>query len=690
MDGHPLIALDQSPAFGIDDQEPVLTSRRRLEALVRRVPIRWRIVSIAVVNSAIVMILAGLIWSGANVLSSAWNELRRVRESDALLAAVGTDAGRLQSLIHQYINEQQPEIFAEILRRREAVLGTLKARASIDPLLSNAVPDLTAITERFLTGFEDLRTLQATITRTYEEELLAPARQMSGLYGIIESATGSKDALIFPALDKSRERFTAMLVAVNAYYLSLAPDTVEEARTNIGGIESAIPVMEDLADNDLQRSALQALRRQAAMLHHGLDNLSGLFAKQASLLRTEIDANQAAMTATIDAMSSRMREREQDAQTEFDRSLANIYRVVAIVAVFFLSAMLLGAIVVTRSIRRPLLRLMTSMNEITLGQYSSPIHGTIAKDEIGDMARAVEIFRENAIAKDRADDDLRAAKEHAEQALAELRDAQTSLIEAEKLAALGGLVAGIAHEVNNPVGISLTVASSFARRCEQFSEELRQPPLRRSRLDEFIATSHAAANQLVANLQRAGELIQSFKQVAVDRSLAERRKFDLAEATEQIVASLRPALRKLPLLLIVDVRPGIAMDSYPGSYGQVLTNLFLNALVHAFPDEQAGTLTLRARELNANDVEITVTDDGVGMTEAVKAQAFDPFFTTRRDRGGTGLGLHIVYNLITGSLGGRITVDSAPGRGTTFRIVVPRLARNETTPTTDRASVQSG
>ena len=265
-----------------------------------------------------------------------------------------------------------------------------------------------------------------------------------------------------------------------------------------------------------------------------------------------------------------------------------------------------------------------------------------------------------------------------------------SLIEAEKLAALGGLVAGIAHEVNNPVGISLTVASSFARRCELFSEELRQPPLRRSRLDEFIATSHAAANQLVANLQRAGELIQSFKQVAVDRSLAERRKFDLAEATEQIVASLRPALRKLPLLLIVDVRPGIAMDSYPGSYGQVLTNLFLNALVHAFPDQQAGTLTLRARELNANDVEITVTDDGAGMTEAVKAQAFDPFFTTRRDRGGTGLGLHIVYNLITGSLGGRITVNSAPGRGTTFRIVIPRQARDETTPTTDRASVQSG
>jgi signal transduction histidine kinase len=218
-----------------------------------------------------------------------------------------------------------------------------------------------------------------------------------------------------------------------------------------------------------------------------------------------------------------------------------------------------------------------------------------------------------------------------------------------------------------------------------FSEELRVPPLRRSRLDEFVATSHAAANQLVANLQRAGELIQSFKQVAVDRSHAERRKFDLAEATDQIVASLRPVLKKLPLTLTVEVPPGIGMDSFPGSYGQVLTNLFLNAVVHAYPDEQAGTLSLSARAVGAGDVEITVADDGVGMTDEVKSRAFDPFFTTRRDRGGTGLGLHIIYNLVTQSLGGRLVLESAPGRGTTFRITLPRHARvNAAAAATDR------
>ena len=669
-----MIALDHQTAL-VSDDVPTRAPRIGVERLVRALPIRWRIVSIAVLNGVVVVILAGLIWSGAKVLSTAWDEVRRVRESDTLLALLGTEAGRLQSLIHQYINEQRPETFAEILLLREAVLGTLKTRGTKDPMLSGAVPELTAITARFLDAFGDLRALQSTIMRSYEDEVLKPAKQMAGLYAIIQGATNIKDALIEPALGKSRESFAAMLVAANAYYLSLASDAAEEARTNIRRIEDAIPVMSDLADNDLQRSALDALKQQATVLRSGLDNLADLFGKRAGLLGTEIDGNQAAMITAIDNLSSEMRRREQDAQSRFDQSLANIYSLVVGVAILFLSVMLIGSVVVAQSIRQPLQRLMATMRAITLGRYDRPIHGTSARDEIGDMVRAVEVFRENAIAKDRAEADLRASKEHAEQALMDLRDAQKNLIQAEKLAALGGLVAGIAHEVNNPIGISLTVASSFVRRCERFAAELRTPPLRRSSLDEFVATSHAAADQLVANLQRAAELIQSFKQVAVDRSHTERRQFDLAEATDQIITSLRPLLKRQPLSLVVEVPPGISMNSYPGSYGQVLTNLFLNAAVHAYPDGRAGTLSVYARAIGRNDVEITVADDGVGMAEEVRLRAFDPFFTTRRDRGGTGLGLHIIFNIVTQSLGGHLVMDSAPGCGTAFRIRIPRHAR---------------
>jgi signal transduction histidine kinase len=327
------------------------------------------------------------------------------------------------------------------------------------------------------------------------------------------------------------------------------------------------------------------------------------------------------------------------------------------------------------SIRLPLQQILRSMHAITSGNLDRGIQGTTAKDEVGAMARAVDVFRENAIAKRKTEDELRAAKERAESALLELNTAQQNLIDAERLAALGGLVAGVAHEVNNPIGISLTVASSFARRADIFESELRTEPLRRSKLDEFVKSSRDAAGQLVANLHRAGELIQSFKQVAVDRSHAERRQFNLSEATDQIVASLKPVLKKAAITLSVDVPEGLVIDGYPGSYGQILTNLFLNAANHAFGDGRSGAISISARARGSDDVEIIFADNGAGMTPDVQRQAFDPFFTTRRNEGGTGLGLHIVYNLVTQQLGGRMMLESRLGQGTTFRIIMPKVAK---------------
>jgi PAS domain S-box-containing protein len=294
-------------------------------------------------------------------------------------------------------------------------------------------------------------------------------------------------------------------------------------------------------------------------------------------------------------------------------------------------------------------------------------------DADGEIERIVTVALDIGERK-RGELEMRKAKDAAEAALRNLRETQNSLIEAEKLAALGRLVAGVAHEVNNPVGISLTVASSLERKTALFAAEVTRGGLRRSSLTEFLETSRDASSQLVANLNRAAELITSFKQVAADRNYSDQRVFDLGDLTEQVVMSLRPGLRKRNLTLNVDCQPNLTMNSYPGPYGQVLTNLFLNSVAHAFPDGKPGTVDIQVRESGKDNVEIIFSDNGCGMSLDVRRRAFDPFFTTRRDQGGTGLGLHIVYSIVTNRLGGRLDLDSEPGGGTRIQIILPRIA----------------
>ena len=273
--------------------------------------------------------------------------------------------------------------------------------------------------------------------------------------------------------------------------------------------------------------------------------------------------------------------------------------------------------------------------------------------------------------------EMRKAKDAAEAALRNLRETQNSLIEAEKLAALGRLVAGVAHEVNNPVGISLTVASSLERKTAMFSAEVARGDLKRSSLTEFLETSRDAASQLVANLNRAAELITSFKQVAADRNYSDKRTFDLADLTEQVVLSLRPGLRKHNLTLTVDCQPDLIMNSYPGPYGQVLTNLFLNAVAHAFPEGRSGAIDIRARASGKDNVEIIFSDNGCGMSLDVRRRAFDPFFTTRRDQGRHRSGPAYRLQHRDQPALGSTRSDLEPDGGTRIQIVLPRAAPME-------------
>jgi PAS domain S-box-containing protein len=291
----------------------------------------------------------------------------------------------------------------------------------------------------------------------------------------------------------------------------------------------------------------------------------------------------------------------------------------------------------------------------------------VAAEEITERKRAEAALQES-------EREIRRAKDAAEAALRNLRETQDSLIESEKLAALGRLVAGVAHEINNPIGTSLTVASALERKTARFAAEFAQGNLKRSSLNKFLEVSREASSQMVANLNHAAELIQSFKQVATDRNYSDRRVFDLRELTEQVAMSLRPGLGKKKLTLNLECQPDLTMSSYPGPYGQALTNLFLNSVEHAFPDGKGGTIDIKVQASGNDNVEILFSDNGCGMSQGIRRKAFDPFFTTRRDQGGTGLGLHIVYSIVTSCLGGRLKLDSRPGEGTKVQLFLPRVA----------------
>jgi PAS domain S-box-containing protein len=301
------------------------------------------------------------------------------------------------------------------------------------------------------------------------------------------------------------------------------------------------------------------------------------------------------------------------------------------------------------------------------------------RNEAGDVIRwfgtntdvTEQIEAENALREN--EKELRDARDAAEAALQDLRETQSSLIEAEKFAALGRLVTGVAHEINNPVGICLTVASTLERKSALFGAEVAGGDVKRASLNDFLKTSREGSAQLVANLNRVAELIQSFKQVADDRISFDQRTFDLGNLTEQVIKSFRPSLREHNLSLDIECQPNLLINSYPGPCGQLLTILLLNSVVHAFPDGKAGTIAIKVRAAREDTVEILFSDDGCGMSAEVRRQAFDPFFTTRRHLGSTGLGLHILRNIVTNRLGGRLNLDSSAGAGTKFQIILPRI-----------------
>ena len=260
--------------------------------------------------------------------------------------------------------------------------------------------------------------------------------------------------------------------------------------------------------------------------------------------------------------------------------------------------------------------------------------------------------------------------------LERLRGTQAELVRADKMAGLGALVAGVSHELNTPIGNAVMMASTLADRTREFQRAL-SDGVRRSTLQDYLRVMDEGATVLQRNLQRAAELVVSFKQVAVDQSSYQHREFELGEIVQEITLTMSPLLKRAACELQVEALPEVRLDSYPGPLGQVFMNLIGNALLHAYSEEAGGRIDLRAVADEAT-VRLEVRDFGAGIPAQHLPRVFDPFFTTRMGQGGTGLGLSIVYNLVTELLGGTIRVESQPGQGTCFYIELPRVAPRQT------------
>jgi signal transduction histidine kinase len=291
-----------------------------------------------------------------------------------------------------------------------------------------------------------------------------------------------------------------------------------------------------------------------------------------------------------------------------------------------------------------------------------------------------------AIARMQADHAIRKAKDSLEkqnaalnQALTQLQEAQSELVRQEKLASLGQMVAGVAHEINTPLGICVTATSHLVQELKLTKEELAAGEMTEDSLNSFFDVVDQSLRIMTTNTQRAAALVRSFKQVAVDQSSDNIRNFNLCKYVGEILLSLQPKLKGRPLKVAVDCPADLEVNSFPGAVSQILTNMVVNSLVHGFERDQPGNITIRARLEDDDMVAFEYGDDGAGMDADTLAKLFDPFFTTKRGSGGSGLGAHILYNLVTGSLGGTLRVESEPGKGLQYFVRFPRKTRKAET-----------
>lgn len=337
-------------------------------------------------------------------------------------------------------------------------------------------------------------------------------------------------------------------------------------------------------------------------------------------------------------------------------------------------------------VAKPLRQLTGAVNEVAHNQNYQTQVTINSDDELGELGEAfnimlnkltehdeyrekkeLEIISLNAELEDKVYERTKELK----RSLDDLKLTQQQLVEQEKMASLGELVAGVAHEINTPIGVGITAVSHLDHSVQRLQESFGAGTLTKQQFTDLLRAVNESSEILTANLKRAADLVKAFKSVAVDQASAEARLFNLKDYINDVLTSLRPKLKRVKHSVKLDVDDKIDLYCDPGIISQIFTNLIVNSLNHAYSDSDQGTMTIEAEDQGDN-IHITYSDDGEGIEPDILPRLFDPFVTTKRGQGGSGLGTHIIYNLVTQGLGGTIHCVSQPGEGARFDIDIPK------------------
>ena len=437
------------------------------------------------------------------------------------------------------------------------------------------------------------------------------------------------------------------------------------------------------SDSDVKSILLEGENGEVSIYHNKPEfSKEGIIKQVIDLTYKELYLGKVTVEYTTENIRSRMR-------SFIIYSLIIITIVVAIIS--FLLRYIVGVII------KPVRELTEHSIEISNGNLEQDIKIS-TNDEIGILARSFilmqESIREQMNQKEmeieqkrKAENNLRELNvnleekviertRELEEALESIKNAQKKLIESEKMSQLGVLVSGVAHEINTPIGITVTSASHMKEEIKLFRKLYNENKVTKRRFEEFLRVSEEISDIILSNMYRGRDLVKSFKNVAVDQTSEHRRAFNLSEYLEEILLSTYSEFKKTKIGIHVNCPDSIVLDSYPGAMSQIVTNLLMNSLIHGFEDKIDGSIEINVTDEN-EIITIKYSDTGKGIPEDIIDKVFDPFFTTKRGQGGSGLGLSIVYNLVVGALSGEIECFSEDGKGSTFIIKIPKISKEQ-------------